>query len=133
MKASSSIFRVAITLALITHSTLIIAAEKATEAPQKPVEASIPFANQGGIRDWRVMDDVSLRIQDTHGQWYIAKLQSPAWDLHFAESIGFETLPSGTLEKFGAVIVKGRRYAIISLTRTDPPAKRRISLPDSSS
>jgi hypothetical protein len=86
-------------------------------------QATIPFANQGGISNWKVVDDSTLLIQDKHRHWYLAKLQTGAYDLAFAESIGFVTLPSGALGKFSAVVVNGRRYPIISLTRTEPPVR----------
>lgn len=43
------------------------------------VEASIPFANRGGISDWRVEDDSNLLLQDNRGQWYRARLQAPSY------------------------------------------------------
>jgi Family of unknown function (DUF6491) len=88
-------------------------------------EASIPFANHGGIRDWRVIDRDSLLIQDTHGQWYLAKLMTSAFDLPFVEAVAFKTNPSGSLDKFSQVIVKGQAYPILYLIRTDPPAKKK--------
>jgi Family of unknown function (DUF6491) len=88
-------------------------------------EVAIPFANHGGIRNWQVIDRDSILIQDTHGQWYLAKLMSSAFDLPFVEAIGFKTNPSGSFDRFSSVIVKGQAYAIVSLVRTDPPAKKK--------
>lgn len=88
--------------------------------PQAP-EAYIPFANNGGVSNWRVVDDSTLLVQDIHGHWYVAKLQSAAYGLAFANSLGFTTAPSGRLEKFSSVVVDGRRYPIISFTRTILP------------
>lgn len=91
---------------------------------EKPVQqATIPFANHGGISNWKVVDDGALLIQDNHGSWYLAKLQNAPYDLVIAENLGFVTPPSGTLGQLSSIVVKGRRYPIISLTRTDPPAK----------
>lgn len=106
----------------------VIAAESLVEPlsdslNQAAAEAYIPFANNGGVSNWKVVDDSTLLIQDVHGHWYLAKLQSPAYGLAFANSLGFATAPSGRLEKFSSVVVSGRRYPIISLTRTKLPKK----------
>jgi hypothetical protein len=87
-------------------------------------EVAIPFANHGGIRDWRVVDDASLLLQDVHGQWYLAKLFAPVYDLAYSDHLGFVTPPSGSLEKFGSVLIHGRRYPIVSLTRAPAPPAR---------
>jgi hypothetical protein len=87
-------------------------------------EVSIPFADHGGIRDWRVVDDATLLLQDVHDQWYLAKLFAPVYDLAYVERIAFITPPSGSLEKFGSILVHGRRYPIVSLTRAPAPAAR---------
>lgn len=86
-------------------------------------EASIPFANRGGIHNWRVVDRDTLLIEGTHRRWYRAELMSPAHDLPFAQAIGFDTRPNGTLDCFSAVIVRGQRYPITSLVEVPAPAK----------
>lgn len=87
-------------------------------------EARIGFANRGGIQNWQAVGDAALLLQDNHGQWYLARLQSPATELPFAEQLGFDTDPSGSFGRLNAVVIKGIRYPIISLTRTEPPAKK---------
>lgn len=87
-------------------------------------EVAIPFANHGGIHDWRVVDDATLLLQDVHGQWYLAKLFAPVYDLAYTDHLGFVTPPSGSLEKFGSVLIHGRRYPIVSLTRAPAPPAR---------
>jgi hypothetical protein len=88
-------------------------------------EVTIPFANSGGISDWKRLDDSTLLIEDVHGHWYLAKLQAAAYDLAFSDSVGFVTPPTGELGKLSSVIVSRRRYPIVSLTRTDTPVKKR--------
>lgn len=106
-----------------------IAASAADESLGKPAdsmpEVTIQFANHGGISDWRRVDDSTLLIEDVHGHWYLAKLQVAAYDLAFSDSVWFVTPPTGELGKLSSVVVSGRRYPIVSLTRTDPPAKKR--------
>jgi hypothetical protein len=110
------------TLLLSAHGAW--AATPASAPVEAAIEATIPFANRGGINDWQVIDDTHLRLQDSHGQWYLARLQSPARELHFAEQLGFDTAPSGALSRFSVIVVKGQRYPLVSLTRTDPPPKK---------
>jgi hypothetical protein len=67
----------------------------------------IPFANSGGIRDWKADRDQGLWVQDIHRQWYYAKLMAPCIGLNFAETIGFDTHPLGRFDKFSAIFVPG--------------------------
>jgi hypothetical protein len=87
--------------------------------------ASIPFADHGGVEDWRAVGDDVVYFQDTHRRWYRAELFGPAFDLPFVEQIGIDARPSGTLDKFGAIYVHGRRHAFRSFEQVDgPPTKR---------
>ena len=95
----------------------------AEPAGKAPAEVSIPFANRGGIRDWRVEDDANLLLQDRQGQWYRARLLVPAYYLAYAGQLSFSTGPSGALEKLDSVVVRGQKYPIVSLTRIESPAK----------
>lgn len=93
-------------------------------AGENPTEATIPFANRGGVVDWQVADDSTLLLRDSHGQWYRARLQVPLPAYSPAERLGFATGPSGTLEKLDSVVIRGQRYPIVSLIRVGPPAKK---------
>ena len=87
-------------------------------------EASIAFANQGGIQNWQPQGDAAVLLQDRQGQWYLARLQSPATELPYTEQVGFDPGPSGSFGRLSTVIVRGARYPVISLTRTDTPGNR---------
>lgn len=89
----------------------------------KPAEASIPFVNHGGIRDWRDDGREAIYVQDQHRQWYRATLMSPCIDLPFANTIGFETRGTDRLDQFSALIVKGQRCHLQSLVKSAPPPK----------
>jgi hypothetical protein len=84
-------------------------------------ETSIPFANMGGIRDWRAIDDSSLYVQDIRRNWYIARLAVPSPDLAFVQSIGFETKGTNQLDKFAALVVGGQRIPLTSFVASAPP------------
>lgn len=91
-------------------------------APTSAPQARIAFANHGGIRNWQAVGDDALLIEGTGGVWYLARLQGVgASDLAFVEAVAFITDPGGSLGQFDAVLIKGRRYTIASLTKTSPP------------
>lgn len=96
----------------------------AASAAPAAAEARIPFANHGGIWSWQVENSSTLLIQSQNRKWYKATLMSPCFDLPFAETVGFETNPDGSFDKFGSVKVKGQRCQVVSLVETAPPAKK---------
>jgi len=93
-----------------------------TVASTAAVEASIPFANHGGIRDWEADKDQGLWVQDVHRQWYYAKLMGPCIGLNFAQRIGFDTHPLGRFDKFSSIVVPGTgRCTVQSFTASAGP------------
>ncbi len=121
MKLSSIILPLT-ALALVTPAAYAETSSKQTEEKQ---DARIPFVNHGGVRDWRSDDKETIYIQASNRSWYKATLMSPAFDLPYTTAIGFDTGPSGTLDKFSSIVVRGQRYPIASLERIagEPPKK----------
>lgn len=118
--------------ALFATFVISFAAQGAQAAPKAPLppQASIPFVNHDGIRDWRAVDNRTLYIQDQRRQWYRATLFGPCLDLAFAQTIGFETRGADTFDRFSTIRVRGERCAVSSLEVSDPPpakAKRKRS------
>ena len=104
----------------------LFAAPAVAGTPSASHDASIAFADHGGVDDWRAEGDQVVYFKDQHRQWYRATLFSPAFDLPFAEHIGIDARPSGTLDKWGAIIVRGQRYPFQTFERVaGPPDKRR--------
>lgn len=97
------------------------------DAPPESVQndVTIPFANQGGVYDWKADRDRGLWIQDVHGQWYYAKLMSPCTGLNFANTIAFDTHPMGNFDRFSAIIVPHRGRCVVQSLRLSgaPPGK----------
>lgn len=118
-------------LVLPLAALALVAPAAYAETPSPQVEAQkdahIPFVNHGGIRDWRSTDKETVYIQASNRDWYKATLMSPAFDLPYANSIGFDTGPNGTLDKFSSIVVRGQRYPIVSLERIagEPPKKQK--------
>jgi hypothetical protein len=91
--------------------------------PTPAPRAEIPFANQGGIRNWTADREKGLWVQALNKQWYYATFLGTCNGLNFANSLGFDTRPMGTFDRWSAVIVPGRqRCAIQSLVPSDGPA-----------
>ena len=126
MKLSSVI----LPLAAIALAAPAAYAETAPSAARAEVqqEVRIPFANNGGIRDWRSHEKDVLYVQDRQRTWYKATLMGSAFDLQSAQAIGFDTGPTDTFDRFSTVVVRGQRYAVQSLVRIEgkPPTRKEI-------
>jgi Family of unknown function (DUF6491) len=97
-------------------------------------DVSIPFANHGGIRDWQADKDRGLWVQDVHRKWYYASLMAPCTGLSFAQTIGFDTRPMGSFDRWSAIIVpRYGRCIVQNFTPSDgPPRKQKMaSAPES--
>jgi Family of unknown function (DUF6491) len=91
------------------------------------LEASIPFANRGGIRDWSADGDRGLWVQAASRKWYYARFMGRCTGLAFATALGFDTRSLSSFDRWSSVVVPGySRCALSSLTPSDgPPRKRR--------
>jgi hypothetical protein len=89
-------------------------------APIGP-QASIPFADHGNIRDFHAVNDDTVFLQARNRQWYRADLIGPCFGLPYANGIGIDARPTGTLDRFGTIIVDGERCKIGSLSPTESP------------
>ena len=91
-------------------------------------DASIPFANSN-VRDWRAVGDSTVYFEDNQKNWYKATLFGPAFDLPFTEAIGIIPGPTGALDQFGAVMVRGQRYQFRDFVRVagPPPGKKTVA------
>ena len=121
------VFAFALAAVGFTVSGGLHAAEQAVQAEEAGAaksEASIPFVNRGGVRDWQVSGDDKIYIQDSRGKWFLATLATPSPDLPYATAIGFETKGVDRLDRFGAVVVGGTRYPLKSLVESTPPPSR---------
>lgn len=107
-------------------TALLAAGAAASEPPQaSSPERYIPFANHGGIFNWRADGERGLWVQDIHRQWYYAKLMAPCTGLNFATSLAFDTRPGDQLDRFSFIRVPhqglGGRCALTSLTASEGP------------
>lgn len=101
----------------------------ATDAPPgepSGEQARIPFVSSGGIRDFRIADDITVYIEDNRRHWYEATLSRPIlvardW------TIGFQTSGTDALDRFSNLIIRGEKYPIASLVAIEgePPEARK--------
>lgn len=112
--------------ALVAIPAVSLSAAESAAENMAQKEASIPFANRGGIRDWQADRDRGLWVQDVHRNWYYAKLMSPCTGLGFATALAFDTRPMGTFDRFSAIIVpREGRCVLTSLTPSGAPPSHR--------
>jgi Family of unknown function (DUF6491) len=117
----------------IIAATALFAAAQAASADPKPwpeygVEAHIPFANSVGIRNFEPNGDRGIWIEDQHQRWYYASIIGPCVDLDHATVVGFDARGTGSLDKFGAVVVDGDVCRFDSLVTAEKPLPRKERL-----
>jgi hypothetical protein len=106
------------------------AASSAAAAPVPAPEVQIPFAKRN-LWNWQVVDDQTVLIQDQSRRWYKATLFGHCINLPFAEKIAFDSNPSGTFDKFSAILVRGQRCPLMSLVASSgPPKKSKAKQPE---
>jgi|NOAtaT_7_FD_contig_51_3747892_length_416_multi_2_in_0_out_0_1 hypothetical protein len=78
---------------------------------------AISFANFGSIKDWKAESSRSMIITTTSGDKYRATFMNRCHSLPYSETVGFVTSPGGSLDNFGAVLVRDQKCNIRSLER----------------
>lgn len=91
------------------------------EPPDGP-SAVLRFADLGGIRDWRSVDNGrAVLIEGRRGQWYRATFFSPCTSLPFANTIAFATDTTGDLDKFSSILTRNERCYFRTFERVPDP------------
>lgn len=121
MKSNAWISGALAGLALVSLASHSMAA---TGAP----EASIPFADHDGIRDWNALDDKGIWVQNNAGKWFYGTFASPCIGLKFENTVGFLPGPTGTLDRWSAVSTHNSgkcRLQSLKASDTPPPSLRK--------
>jgi hypothetical protein len=108
--------------------TILLALLAAAASPADPPrdEVGIPFVSQPrSIRSFNAPSDDLLYLQDRQGRWYRAEMGGPCIGLSWANAIGYDTRGSLSLGQGDSILVEGQRCMIVSLTRSDPPPRKR--------
>ncbi|WEK46206.1 MAG: hypothetical protein P0Y56_14480 [Candidatus Andeanibacterium colombiense] len=98
-------------------------------AAVRSADASIPFANHGGVRDWRGEGRDTIYFQDTHRRWFKAKLLGTSSDLEFTQFVGIDSSPADTLDKWSTVIIRGQRYSLTSFEAIEGAPPKKVKKP----
>jgi hypothetical protein len=110
--------------AFLTAPAAAAPGERTHPAAELGEEASIPFVNHRGVRNFRAVDRDLVYLQDSRRRWYRATLAGPCLELPFAQVIGVDTRGSASLDRFGAILVGGERCQIVSLVKSEAPPKK---------
>ncbi len=84
-------------------------------------EERVPLINFRGFRDFRAKGDEVVYLRLSSRTWYRAELNGPCNELHRADAIGLDTRGSSYFDRFSALLVRGDRCQLKSLTRSAPP------------
>lgn len=112
----------ALALAAAVSLPLACVAAMAAEAP----EASIPFADHGGISNWQPDGERGLWVQSSHNTWYYGSFAAPCFGLQFHETLKFRFSPSGSLDRFTQIETRdsGSRCWFKSFKASDGPPQQ---------
>ena len=114
-----TILACAAALAVLTVSPA--SAETGDPASPYGEEARIPFANHGGIRNFRVVDRETLLIEGRGDRWYRAELFAPCFGLRHSLALGFDTDFSSSFDRFGKIVTRDQTCQVRSLVRIPDP------------
>ncbi len=111
-----------ITAGLAAFEAHAAARDAIPDTPSPNIEPSIPFANNGGIFDWRADGTRGIWLQAIGGKWYYGTFVSPCMGLNFAETVGFKTNPSGSFDHWSTVLVHNEiPCRLTSFTESEAP------------
>lgn len=71
--------------------------------PLTTADTAIPFAANGGIRDWYSNNEQSIYLRDRTGRWYLATFNGLCPNLPAAQTVQFETDASGAFDRFSSI------------------------------
>ena len=108
--------------ALLAAMLLSVTSAKAEE--EKPPRAVIHFVDLGGIESWQADGNEAMRIEGRNRRWYRATFMGPCIGLRFADTIGFVTDSSGSLDRFSSILVEGERCFFRTFEAIEAPGKR---------
>jgi hypothetical protein len=93
------------------------------EEPAALSRPEIPFANHGGIYDWKADGENAILIKSLSGKYYRATFMSRCIGLQFAQTIGFVTTGTDTLDKFGSILLHHEHCQFQSFDAIPKPDK----------
>lgn len=109
-----------------TTSTTSTTSEAPIDAStSRPGDASIPFADHGGITDWHADGTRGIWVQGVHRDWFYGTFMTACTGLDHAGAVGFVTNPSGDLDHWSYVVIRGTPPChFVSFTTSAAPPGR---------
>lgn len=101
---------------------LSFAPAMAKPAQPQPIgaESTIPFPGTS-IQNYQADGDKGLYIQTYNNRWYYASLMGYCPNLPFANTVGFDSGGTSTLDQFSSIIVGRQTCQINKLVTSNPP------------
>ena len=89
------------------------------------VEPSIPFANHGGIYDWRANGTKGIWVEGADRQWYYGTFFGTCWGLDTAFRVGFVPEATGEFSRWSSIVVPHEnRCQLSTFQPSDAPQGR---------
>lgn len=89
--------------------------------PITAADTAIPFAANGGIRDWYANSERSIHLRDRTGRWYLATFNGWCPNLPAAQTIHFETDAGGSFDRFSSITTEYGRCQVGSVVAAAAP------------
>lgn len=89
--------------------------------PLTAADTAIPFAANGGIRDWYSNNEQSIYLRDRTGRWYLATFNGLCPNLPAAQTVQFETDASGAFDRFSSIGTEYGRCQVGSVVQAQAP------------
>ena len=90
-------------------------------APLTAGDTAIPFAANGGIRDWYAAGEKAIYLRDRTGRWYLATFNGLCPNLSAAQTIQFKTDASGSFDRFSSIITEYGHCQVGSVVASAAP------------
>ena len=90
---------------IVRVTVLLLVAVFGASSANARVAASIPFANHGGIYDWRANGTQGIWVQGADRQWYYGTFFGTCLGLNTAQRVGFVPEVTGEFNRWSSIIV----------------------------
>ena len=111
---------------LLPALALTAGAASAQRAPDRPGrQVTIPLVGGSSVRTFQpTRNGDAVYIQSFRGDWYLAQLYGPCFDLPYASRIGFKSFSSMSLDRGDTILAGRQQCKIASIVRSGPPPKK---------
>lgn len=88
-------------------------------------QVTIPLVGGGDVRNFQpTRKGDGVYIQSFRGDWYLASLFGPCFDLSYAWAIGFKSFSGMSLDRGDTIIAGRQQCKIAGIVRSGPPPRK---------